>query len=204
MIYSLSGVLSDVLDGSIVIDCCGVGYEVIVPTTVSSRLPGVGESLRIYTYHYIREDQQLLFGFVSDEDKRFFILLTSVSGIGPKVGVKIMSYLTSQQLTQAILEENIGVLIDIPGVGKKVAERLVVELKDKVSKLFSSSFGVSIQGHVSSPSLSTSVSQDLILALKTLGYHQDEIKKAISLASSELSTGQNLEASIKVLLKHIS
>lgn len=204
MIFSLSGTLALKTDAFIVVDCNGVGYQVFIPYTVIASLPSQGETLDIYTFHAIREDSQQLFGFMTIEDREFFVLLTSVSGVGPKVGLKIMSEMTSDQLVHAILSGNIAALTQISGVGKKMAERLIIELKDKLSKLDFVRLpdDISVKGS-GAVSLSKEYEQDLILALKTLGYSSEEIKRAVRSAGAQLKDSFTLEESIKVLLKFL-
>ncbi|MSR88253.1 MAG: Holliday junction branch migration protein RuvA [Candidatus Margulisbacteria bacterium] len=200
MIFSVSGRLKGVFEGYVVVEAAGVGYEIFIPSSIIETLPALEKEVLIYTFHYIREDQQLLFGFLSPEDKRFFILLTSISGIGPKVGLKVLSTLSSDDVIRAILQENISLLTSVPGIGKKVAERLIIELKDKVPKLSVSDISLSSLGN----STKIIISDDLILALKTLGYHPDEIKRAISAASHQLSNQLDVGASIKIVLRYLS
>ena len=203
MIFHLNGTLSLKTDDFIVVECSGVGYQIYIPYNMHAKLPSHGTPLQIFTYHHIREDNQQLFGFASIEDREFFMLLTSVSGVGPKVGLKILSEFSTDELAQAIMTGNLAVLTQVPGVGKKVAERLVIELKDKLSKLNFVVSPDSPSGSSLADSLNREHEQDLLLALKTLGYSSDEIKRAIASSSGALESGMTLEQSIKVLLKHL-
>ncbi|QGG46686.1 Holliday junction branch migration protein RuvA [Heliorestis convoluta] len=134
MISFLRGLLVGVGEDAIVLDVSGVGYHVFVPSTVLEQLPRVGETMKIHTYFHHREEQVQLFGFQSEEELAFFRLLLEVSGIGPKVGLAILSTFPAKQLERAIVTEDMMVLTRIPGIGKKTAQRLVVELRDKLLK----------------------------------------------------------------------
>lgn len=202
MIYTISGHVLEKNESFIVIDVHGIGYQVFIPTTVLQTVPNVNDSIRLFTFHYIREDQQVLYGFSTAEERELFVKLTSVSGIGPKVGLKMLSAFTGAQLIQCIITGNIAQLTQIPGIGKKGAERLVIELKDKLPSLH--------LDDSQSPSLDNnsfihqhSLTKDLTLALKSLGYHQDEIKRAFSKSKETFSDNLSLEDGIKLLLKHL-
>jgi Holliday junction DNA helicase RuvA len=200
MIFQLSGQLALILDDSIVIETSGIGYQVFIPELLKNSLSSVGSEIKVFTYHHIREDIQLLFGFETLSDKQFFLTLTTVSGVGPKGALKIMSACDITTITQAILKEDLVTLTRIPGLGKKTAERLIVELKDKVDQFHSST---PISSKQTSRTLSTDHQNDLFSALKTLGYHTEEIRRAIKKSSEHLQGSMKLEESIKVLLKHL-
>jgi len=198
MIYSLTGTLTDILDDKVVIDINGMGYEVFIAQKVKPQLPNLSENIKLFTHHHIREDQQTLFGFLSLKDKYFFTKLTSVSGVGPKVALKMLSDLDSMDIATAILSNNIPTLTQISGVGKKMAERLIIELKDKLDFMPT----ISVDGTQRTPlSLSNEFNTDLTLALKTLGYTHDEIQRSIAKSKDALSDNMSLEAAIKLTLK---
>ena len=199
MIYTLTGLLDDILDDSLILNVNGVGYQVFIPESYKTQLPTINSNLKLFTYHHIREDQQCLFGFLNQQQKSFYTKLISVSGVGPKVGIKILSELSIEILTNSILTNNIGVLTQVSGVGKKMAERLIIELKDKLDTTT-----LQIKEKSALPiQMNTQFIDDLSLALKTLGYTQDEIKKAIQKTSDKLDENQSLETSIKIVLKSI-
>ena len=176
MIVQLTGKLIDKQEDFIVLDCNGIGYQLFIPTSVYNQAPELNKEFTVFTYHHIREDQQLLFGFISQQQKKLFNLLTSVSGVGPKVAIKILSGYTTDQLIAAILESNLNVLTSISGVGKKMAERLLIECKDKVPKLFDSLPIVQSTDTAFSISSTSAIPNDVLMALKSLGYSKDEIK----------------------------
>ena len=197
MIFSVTGSLNDILDDKLVLLTHGIGYEIYIPERLKQSLPKIGDDVTVFTYHHVREDQQTLFGFLTLADKDFFSLLTSVSGVGPKVALKMLSELDSGTISTAIVGNNIPQLTQISGVGKKMAERLIIELKDKVGS-FSS---VSAQGFASKDSLSASFKDDLSLALKALGYTQEEVNRSINSAADRLDDSMSIQQAIKTTLK---
>lgn len=196
MIYHLNGSIAEMGDDYLVLDVQGVGYQVFVPQSVTSSC-GVGEVIKLFTFHQVREDAQLLFGFLTLEDRHLFTLLTSVSGMGPKGAIKTLSFMTVDQFRHALMSEDVFTLTQVPGVGKKLAERMIIELKDKLEKLAGAG---PIAAAGSRPN--SGIIADLTMALKSLGYSGDEIKRAIS-RSEGLTDGMSLEAGIKVLLKQL-
>lgn len=130
----IKGSLAEIEDQAVVIETNGIGYLISVPGSVIARLPQQGESLKLYTYMHLREDIQDLYGFIEKEERAFFMKLISVSGIGPRVALNMLSAFDSRQLATAILTSDSKLLATIPGIGKKTAERLILELKDKVDK----------------------------------------------------------------------
>lgn len=200
MIYSIHGTLSSLLADSIIVDVQGLGYQIYISDLAKTQLPSEGSPVMVYTYFHVREDQQTLFGFLNPQDKHLFMNLISVSGVGPKVGLKILSTLATTDIIAAIMGGNIPVLTSVSGVGKKMAERLILELRDALSKQFDF---VPLSATQVSFSQSTPLEKDLSLALKTLGYSNEEIKRAIGHCASQLSTGSSLEMGIKLALKYL-
>lgn len=135
MISFLVGIIEEKQEGSISLDVNGVGYLLYVSNNTLSALPEEGETIKIYTYMSVREDDVSLFGFSSKEEKQLFLKLTLVSGIGPKVALSILSGLPLSQLIAAIIKQDLRTLSSIKGLGKKTAERLCLELKDKISPM---------------------------------------------------------------------
>ena len=193
MIYSLKGKIILKEDSFVIIEAAGVGYQVYPPSPLITEQLTLHTETQLFTYHHIREDNQQLFGFSSQEDRQVFTTLISLSGVGPKVALKILSSLSLPDLNQAIITEDITTLTQIPGVGKKMAERIARELKDKI---------ITCSPHSGAPPINK-LDQDLITALKTLGYSQDEVKSALKKASEQLSDNNGLEGNLKILLKHI-
>ncbi|MFT5171177.1 MAG: Holliday junction DNA helicase RuvA [Candidatus Marinamargulisbacteria bacterium] len=200
MIHHLKGTVSDIQTDYVVIDVNGVGYQVYPTAPALIKLPPKGESVSLYIYHHIREDQQTLFGFSTTDERKFFELLTSVSGVGPKLGIKILSSLSPDDLVQFILKEDVPSLTAIPGLGKKTSEKLIIDLKDKLPKLYSIDTSKLSK---TKKSASIAYQEDLSLALKTLGYSTDEIKKAILSTQESLSENLSLEENLKTLLNYL-
>lgn len=200
MIYSLNGTLKYQQDQFIIVDVNGVGYQVYMSHLAQQYLPEINQPIEIFTHHHIREDAQTLFGFNSIDDRDFFILLTSVSGVGPKVGLKLLSTLSTNHIIQAILEGDIVTLTSVSGVGKKMAERLIIELKDKlpnqltdqIRPMTTSSTGKGTRHH-------SSISD----ALRALGYKTDEIKSALTSSQDQFTEDMSLESCIKLTLKYL-
>ena len=198
MIYHINGKVDAIIDGGIIIETNGVGYHIFMPDSPTA--PIQGETIKIFTYHHIREDQQSLFGFKDLNTKQLFMALISVSGVGPKVALKMISQTSPEELSNAILSEDLNSLVSLPGVGKKMAERLIIELKDKVGNWFHTDIESKAK---SSFNEKIPFKDDLLLALKSLGYHSEEIKKAIKKASSELVSSSSIEHGIKISLKYL-
>ena len=198
MIYSLHGAVTSILDTQVVVDVNHVGYLVqcTVPHVQSLQ---VGALVDIIIYHHIKEDNQQLFGFESADERSFFELLISVSGIGPKVALAMMSSVPVSDLSRAIQTDNIMLITQCQGVGKKTAERLVIELKDKVSHVAV----VEAVSETMQDAPPAHDSEDIVMALRQLGYQKDEIKRGFIKHARELATVDAIEDQIKVLLKYL-
>ena len=180
MIAHLRGKLICKDPGWVVIDCAGVGYEafISVPTYVS--LPAVGAEATLHIYTHVREDALLLFGFSDRQEKELFYKLLAVSGIGPTLAIKVLSGISTERLVGAIRAQDHATLTKIPGVGKKTAERIVVELKDKLDDLV----GVVPAAGVVPTSLGA-VADDVLSALVNLGYARPAAQKAVEAAAKD-------------------
>ncbi|MCG8613742.1 MAG: Holliday junction branch migration protein RuvA, partial [Pseudomonadales bacterium] len=135
MIGRIQGELLGKYGNTVLIDVRGIGYEVDAPLSVLCELPGKGGSVTLYTHFVVREDAQQLYGFMSLQDRDFFRLLIKVNGVGPKMAVTIMSGMSVLELADCFMREDVTQLVKLPGVGKKTAERLVIEMKDKLKQL---------------------------------------------------------------------
>ncbi len=195
MIASLTGKVVEKAPTRIVLDVQGVGYDIFIPVSSYDRLPEIGQQARIYTYLNIREDAHLLFGFATAEEKELFILLISVSGIGPKSAIGIISSVQPKEFRQAILKDNLAFITALPSVGKKTAQRLIIELKEKVARLSS--------GEVpTTPTVSSDLTQQATMALVSLGYGKSIAEKAIARALRESPDGAtSLQEMIKLALR---
>lgn len=196
MIAHLRGILIHKTSTELIIECAGVGYLVNVSITSSGDMPEIGEETSIHTLLIPREDSLNLFGFSTIAERELFKLLTSVTGIGPKTALGILSSINVEELRIAVLESNLKVLQKLPGIGKKTAERVVVELKDKVIKIH----GVET---IIANDASYLVKQEALSALLTLGYNKAEAEKAVKKASNELQFNCTAEELIRLSLKMI-
>ena len=170
MIAKISGNLAHKIPGEVIIDVGGVGYQVFIPLSVFYRLPEIGEPVALHIHTHLREDALQLFGFLELAEKRVFLLLNNVAGIGPKLAVNILSGIPADDLAQALKEGDQPRLVSIPGVGKKLAEPMVVELRDKFLTLRTEETG---QGNGSR------LMQDAVSALVNLGYRRAEAENHV-------------------------
>lgn len=175
MIGSLTGTLKHKSPTEVILDVNGVGYAVIIPFSTFEKLGAPGSVVTLVTHLHVREDALLLFGFFTEEERFFFKLLISVNGIGPKIAQGILSGISVADLRQHIAKGNLSALTAIPGVGKKTAERLVVELRDKIGKIEP---GGSDQA---SSEDGSELRQEALLGLTSLGYNRQQAEKAIRL-----------------------
>lgn len=178
MYAHIEGVVSDKTENTLVLDVGGVGYEMLCTAAVLTQAPSSGERMKVYTWLNVRQDAVELFGFVSKEEKNMFFRLTSVSGIGPRTALGILGSMPLQSLSLAIMTGDIAVLSRAPGVGKKTAQRLALELKDKISAedMEGQSLG---SFEPSSDSAMGGAIGEAILALQSLGYTQAEAARAV-------------------------
>lgn len=173
MISYVKGKLVEIIGDSIVVENGGFGINIRVPESVLSQLPDIGSETRIYTYMYVKEDLINLFGFMTRDDLNVFKLLLNVNGIGPKGALSILSTVTPDALRLAILKGDIKLISSAPGIGKKTAERLVLELKDKVSITHTEEDLISLS------SGSSAAFGEALEALEALGISRNEAEKAI-------------------------
>ena len=192
MIGFLRGKVVQLMQDYCLLDVGGVGYRVYIPSSTRSRLK-VGEDAMLYTHLAVREDAMTLYGFESQEEYQGFQLLISVSGIGPKVALGILSSITIERLFQAIHGQQIAVLTKLPGVGKKSAERLILELKDKTVGLEGGGDGSLPPAE---PAQDGPVS-DAAAALSALGYSQDEISSVLRRVMKPMSTEETIRFALK-------
>ena len=174
MIAHLKGELIEKSPVSVVVDVQGVGYEAFIPLTAYYNLPECGATVSLFIHTRIREDSLKLFGFTSEADKQMFELLTRISKVGPKIALAFLSGMTSQELTQAVFNEDIATLSAIPGVGRKTAERLALELKDKLSEL-----NLQPEATTASNAPGGGIKDDAVSALVNLGYKKAAAEQAL-------------------------
>ena len=194
MIVRLRGEVLEANHGRVVVDCGGVGYEALVPVT--TRLPLVGEQVDLFTRHIIREDAQFLVGFTSDSDRRLFDLLTEVKGCGPKISLQIISDLGTDTTLNAIAVEDPRMLAKATGVGPRLAERIIVELKERVrQETFTRKVATAI---VSGRGQSD---DELVDALMALGYRRQEAESAASNVSQDKGS---VEERLRIALQRLA
>ena len=189
MIGRIKGRILEKIPPHILIDCNGVGYEIEVPMTTFYDLPEVGSEVTLLTHFLVREDAQLLFGFATDQERIIFRKLLKVNGIGAKASLSILGGMTVQELTHTIQAQDVTSLTKIPGVGKKTAERLILELKDKFSD---SEF------KLTSNTNSTEMS-DIQNALSALGYNQKDIVIVTKDLDKNISVNEGIKKALKLL-----
>lgn len=188
----IEGILRAIYDDSVVIENGGIGYRILVSKTCAQCLPEHGSKVILFLNLVIREDAHTLYGFLSRQERDFFCLLQQVSGIGPKVAVNILGKAPLEELSDAIFRRDVQLLSSIPGVGKKLAERLSVELQEKVGAL-------TLSGETRS-SPKTALSIDSIKALQTLGFSAREARDAIISATKSAPHLKTVEALIQYTL----
>jgi len=198
MIASLTGILKFKSPTEILIDVQGVGYAVSIPLSTYEKIGNVGTSVSLLTHFHVREDAMQLFGFFTDEERRLFKLLISVSGIGPKIAQGILSGMNPEELKSHLIGGNVNALIAIPGVGKKTAERMILELRDKVGKALAEAEPMTAIGMAN-----VAVRTEALQALISLGYNQQIAEKSIRRVLQEIKNSNiSIEELIKRALRH--
>lgn len=195
MITFVRGALFEKKPTVVWIDVQGVGYEVMISLNTYDRLPAKGEACLLYTSHIIRDDDHLLFGFFDCAEKATFELLITVNGVGPKVALAILNGLSVVDLRAAIAEGNVKRLQSVHGVGKKTAERLVVELRDKIDPAEAFAAQIALV-----PGGDPAALRDTVLALTQLGFSQDQARKKMQAAIKAGADASNTEALLKEAL----
>jgi len=171
LFYHISGKVTAIEPNLAVIDCWGIGFALNVTVNTLSRLQ-IGEPAKLYTYEYIREDSYELFGFYDKQEKRCFEMLIDVSGVGPKAALSVLSSVTPEALAMAVISGDEKTLTAAPGIGKKIAQRILLELKDKIAKETS---GFAVGGAAQTVRVGGSKLSDAVSALAVLGYSSSEI-----------------------------
>jgi Holliday junction DNA helicase RuvA len=194
VIAQISGKLAQKLPGEVVIDVGGIGYLVLIPLNVFYHLPDIGAPMSLQIHTHVREDALQLFGFRDLAEKQVFLLLMGVSGIGPKLALNILSGIPAEDLARALRNGDQIRLVSIPGVGRKLAERMIVELKDKFTNLTPVTLD-----NTSKPEASSQKMQDAVSALINLGYKKPEIEKTVRdvLKNRELSLEDVLRETLR-------
>jgi len=192
MIGRITGTLLEKHPPLVLIDVAGVGYEIDVPMSTFYNLPAVGEKVALFTHLTVREDAHLLYGFLSSEERVAFRQLLKISGVGPKLALSVLSGLSLNDLAVAVANKDAGRLTKIPGVGKKTAERLLLELQGKFA----------LSGTSYAPgTASTSASSDIVNTLLALGYSEKEAGWAVKQLPADASVSDGIRHALKLLSK---
>ena len=198
MISILTGILLEVTPPQITLSCGGVGYELDLPISHIAQLPSIGHELQLYTHLVIREDAHLLFGFINKTERDCFRQLIKVSGIGPRIALALLSTMSSQQLQRAIEEADLNTLCLTPGIGKKMAERMLLELK---GKLVSNIDFTPTNGLFNPKTNDGNIRKDISTALESLGYNTKEITQVIKQLPELTDLSQGIKEALKLLAK---
>jgi len=192
MIGRITGTLLGIEQQTALVDVGGVGYEIECPISTLCELPTVGETVTLLTHFVVREDAQLLFGFLTHDDRESFRILIKISGVGPKLAIGVLSGLSGEELAAAVERDDVATLTRLPGVGKKTAERLLVELRGRMTSA----------GHTQSLADSSPI-EEAVLGLIALGYKETEARKAINaLPKDPEATPETLiRSSLKQMLR---
>ncbi|MCI9150316.1 MAG: Holliday junction branch migration protein RuvA [Lachnospiraceae bacterium] len=197
----IKGELVEIAQDTIVVENHGIGYNIRIPGSIIDSLEGVGQEVKIYTYTYVREDAMLLYGFLTRDDLMVFKLLIGVSGIGPKGALAILSVMTPDDLRFAVLADDDKTIAKAPGIGKKTAQRLIIELKDKLS-LADTFVEQEARELASGAGAQGTVRQEAVEALVALGYSSGEAMKAVN--GVEISEETTVEEVLKASLRQMS
>jgi Holliday junction DNA helicase RuvA len=195
MIALITGKLAQKQPNSVIIDAGGVGYELTVPLSTFYDLGDEGAVVSLRVYTHVREDALQLYGFRTEREKRLFLLLLGVSGIGPKLAITVLSGLSAEELIEALRQSNLARLVGVPGVGKKTAERMIVELKDKAAALTTPEIEDRVRSGIVA-NAGDAMREDLVSALINLGYQKSMAEKAVGAIIKD-----NPEANFTTVLK---
>ncbi|MCJ7799224.1 MAG: Holliday junction branch migration protein RuvA [Polaromonas sp.] len=190
MIGRLTGQLAEKNPPEILVDCHGVGYEVLVPMSTFYNLPGLGEKISLFTHFVVREDAQLLYGFASTAERAAFRQLIKITGVGPRMALSVLSGMSVADLAQAVTQQEAGRIVKVPGIGKKTAERLLLELKGKL--------GADMGAHVS---VANDAQSDILQALVALGYSDRDAALALKALPPDVGVSDGIKLALKALSK---
>lgn len=200
MIGRLTGLLAAKKPPQILIDCHGVGYEADVSMTTYYQLPEVGEQISIWTHLQIKEDAHTLIGFSSEQERKLFRQLIRVNGVGPKMALTILSGIDNQEFAVCVSQGDVATLTRLPGVGKKTAERLIIEMRDKVEE-FSNASAAAIYAEINSAGTAVSFRSEAIEALQALGYKPQDAEKMVKQTEAVLGEVDSASSLIRKALQ---
>jgi Holliday junction DNA helicase RuvA len=198
MIAYLKGSVHAKTPEQLIVDVRDVGYQLEISTQTYEELPAEGEEVELLVYHHVTDNDQRLFGFVSQNEKDLFELLITVKGVGPKLGLTILSGLPAEQITGAIAQKDKSVLSEIKGIGKKTAERMILELKDKMSEMVDATYSPDPAASVSS-----NVKDEAVSALQSLGFKKRDSEEAIKLAAKGNEVDDDVQQLVKKALSQL-
>jgi Holliday junction DNA helicase RuvA len=192
MIGQIRGILIEKQPPALVVDVHGVGYDIDAPMSTFFQLPDVGCEVTLLTHFVVREDAHHLYGFYTREERQLFRTLLKVNGVGPKLALTILSSITPDEFVHCVLSNDAASLVRLPGVGKKTAERLIIEMRDKLSDWHPGSLASVTQAAHTLPTARHAILQDAISALIALGYKQQEASKTVTKIDDGLATSEEL------------
>lgn len=192
MIAYLNGTIHSKSTEQIIVNVRDVGYQLEIPSQTLEKLPAEGEDVELLVYHHITDNDQRLFGFLDQNGKDLFELLITVKGVGPKLGLTILSGLPAEQITGAIAQKDKSALSQIKGIGKKTAERMILELKDKMSEMVDATYSPD-----SGSNISGNVKDEAVSALQSLGFKKRDAEESVELAAKE----ESIDGDVQVLVK---
>lgn len=198
MIAYLKGIVYSKAENQLVLDVHDVGYLLEISTQTLEELPAKGEEAELLVHHHITDNDQRLFGFLVQNEKDLFELLITVKGVGPKLGLTILSGLPAEEITGAIVQQDKGTLSQIKGIGKKTAERMILELKDKVSEMVDATYTSSAS------KVSGDLKQEAISALQSLGFKKRDSEKAVGMAVKNDQSAENVQELVKRALAQLN
>ena len=192
MIGRLNGTLADKNPPQVLEDCRGVGYEVDVPMSTFYNLPGIGEAVTLLTHFVVREDAQILFGFATPSEREAFRQLIRISGVGPRTALSVLSGMSVADIAQAVTAQDASRLVKVPGIGKKTAERLLLELKGKI--------GADL-GNLAGAGPASDAQADILQALVALGYSDKEAQAALKPLPKDVGVSEGIKLALKALAR---
>ena len=190
MIGRLTGLLAEKNPPELLLDCNGVGYEVMVPMSTFYNLPALGEKVSLLTHFVVREDAQILYGFGNASERAAFRQLIKISGVGPRTALSVLSGMSVEDLAQAVTQQDPGRIIKVPGIGKKTAERLLLELKGKLGA------DIGVRASIGNDSQS-----DILQALVALGYSDRDAALALKALPKDIGVSDGIKLALKALAK---
>ena len=200
MIRFIKGIVADIEENFLILENHGIGYRIFTPASVLERYVRVGEEIKLHTYMNVREDAMLLYGFLTADDLRLFELLLGVSGIGPKAGLGILSALSADDLRFAVLSDDAAAIAKAPGIGKKTAQKLILELKDKMS--LEDAFEKKLAHEQETPAMAgADETSEAVMALTALGYASTDALRAVRAVEGHET--MDVEALLKAALKNL-